>query len=345
MNQKMMKLMRFLKIIVVGIGCLCGVSQISAQTIVHASIDSTMILIGEQTLVHLEVTSNQNQKLEWPWVADALTDGILVLEKSKQDTVLMDNNRLSIKQNYLITSFDSALYVIPPFRIVVDGADTLLSNSMVLKVITYPDIDPEEGINDIKPVISPEFVLGDYALYIWIVLGSLLVFCILMYILQKRKKKQPILSFKTTSKPKLPPHIEAISQLDKIKVEKLWQQGRNKEYYTQITDVLRVYVGERFHINAMEMTSDEILSEIYRLHDAHSAHETLKHVLELSDLVKFAKYVPLPNDNETSIMKAYLFVNQTKIEEIQPQVGANGKDANTDPLQEKPDNDVTQGNN
>ena len=323
-----MKLIKHLKIIVGMVCCLCYGLQTTAQTVVQASIDSTLIMIGKQTTIHLEVITDKDRFIEWPVITDTLTNGIWLLEKSVYDTTIVDNGRLSIKQDYLITSFDSALYVIPPFKL-VSQTDTLYSNVVALKVITFPDVNPEEGFYDIKPILSPGFVFADYALYVWIVLGTLFIFSSLMYILQQRKKKEPIISFKA-SKPKLPPHVEAISHLDKIKVEKLWQQGRNKEYYTQITDVLRIYVMERFGVNALEMTSEDILSEIYRLHDAHSVYETLKKVLELSNLVKFAKYVPLPDDNEISLLNAYLFVNQTKIEEIQP-----SEEENKNPVVEK----------
>ncbi len=330
---KMINTIKILKMMAVAMCLLLHTQWSAAQTVVQASIDSTMIMIGEQTSVHLEVVTGKDNPVGWPIVTDTLTRGIIVLEAGKRDTSITDNNRLLIKQDFLVTSFDSALYVIPPF-IVTSGTDTLKSNVMVLKVVTYTDVDPEKGIYDIKPVMTPDFVLADYYPYIFGIMGGLFLFCVIMYILQKRKKKEPVFSF-MKKEPKLPPHLEAISKLDKIKVEKLWQQGRNKEYFTQITEVLRQYIMRRFQVNAMEMTSEEILSEIYRLHDVHSVYDTLKHVLELADLVKFAKYVPLPNDNEMSILNAYLFVNQTKIEELQNPAGEGN--ATTEPVTEKED--------
>jgi len=309
-----MKLAKFLKIVVVGVACLFFWQSSYAQTTVQASIDSTMILIGEQTKVHLNVVTEKDSRIEWPVLTDTLTNKVFVLEKGALDTIAADNNRIQIRQDFLVTSFDSALYVLPPFK-VISGTDTLQSNPLVLKVVTYPDIDPEKGFYDIKGILHPQWMLSDYSLYIWCVLIFFFLFATMVYILKKRKKAEPILRFKS-AKPKLPPHVEAIGRLDKIKGEKIWQFGKNKEYYTDITDTLRTYIVDRFGINALEMTSDEILDDIYRLNDAHSTHETLKKVLELSDLVKFAKYVPLPNDNEVSLLNAYLFVNQTKIEEL-----------------------------
>ncbi len=333
MILKMMKLVKQTKIWMVLIGALLFIQQANSQTVISASIDSSMIMIGEQTLIHLDITTGKDQKIQLPLMTDTIITGIVLLQTEKPDTIQTDNNRLRIRQDYLITSFDSALYVIPPLK-VIDGQDTLYSNSLVLKVMTFPDIDTEQGFFDIKTVLKPDFVLADYYVYIWSVLGALFLICAVMYILQKRKKKEPIFSF-IKSGPKIPPHIEAMSKLDKIKVEKLWQYGRNKEYYSEITEVLRKYIMDRFGINALEMTSDEILSEIYRLHDAHSVYDTLKQVLELADLAKFAKYAPESNENEVSILNAYLFVNQTKIEEIKQAEGE----------EENPQMEKTSGNN
>lgn len=309
-----MKLINLFNILIPGLFCFLFIQQSQAQVSVQASIDSTMIMIGEQTTVRLNVVTAKDKQIVWPMITDTLTNGVMVLEKSKLDTLSADNNRIEIKQDFLITSFDSALYVLPPFK-VISGADTLLSNPLVLKVVTFPEVDTEKGFFDIKGILLPEWVFSDYLLYIWIVLGTLFVLTAGIYAFSKRKKNQPIISFKAP-KPKLPPHVEAITRLDKIKAEKIWQYGQYKEYYTQISDVLRTYILERFGVNAMEMTTEEILSYIYRLHEAHSTHDTLKKILELSDLVKFAKYVPITNDNELTILNAYLFVNQTKIEEL-----------------------------
>ena len=129
------------------------------------------------------------------------------------------------------------------------------------------------------------------------------------------RNRQSIIPFKKPE-PKLPPHEQAIKELDDIKQQKLWQQGRSKEYYTLITETLRRYIVERFGINAMEMTSGEILNLIHKEADADSVYENLKQIMEVSDFVKFAKLNPLPDENDLSMMNAYLFVNQTKIVEV-----------------------------
>jgi len=116
----------------------------------------------------------------------------------------------------------------------------------------------------------------------------------------------------------LPAHIIALQELDKLKGDQLWQHDKVKEYYTRMTDVLRVYIEDRFKVPAMEQTTFEILSDFKAnksLIDAES-YNGLKDILELADLVKFAKLTPLPDDNHQSLNSAYLFVQYTKIEEV-----------------------------
>ena len=135
-------------------------------------------------------------------------------------------------------------------------------------------------------------------------------------------------------------NMKPLGSLDEIKQQKLWQQGRSKEYYTLITDTLRRYIVDRFGINAMEMTSGEILDIIRKQQEATSVYESLKQIMQLADFVKFAKMNPLPDENDLSLMNAYLFINQTKIEEI-PVPGEDGKGEGEEKPVEKNDSNIS----
>lgn len=293
---------------------LCG--QVFAQkTLIDVTADSTAILIGEQTVLHLSITTDRGREV-YPLIPlDTLMRGVEVLNLSMPDTTLIDNGRLIVKQDILVTSFDSALYLLPPFR-VIDGLDTISSNQIALKVSTIPvNVDNPEEFYDIKEVWKPPFVLADYYAWIYGILFLLFLICVIGYIIQRMRNKKPLMPQKAPE-PVLPPYEQAIQELDALKVQKLWQQGRNKEYYTLLTDTLRKYIVRRFGINAQEMTSGEILALIYKTAEAESVHSNLKQVLQLADLVKFAKLHPLPDENDLSLVNAYLFVNQTKVEEV-----------------------------
>lgn len=284
------------------------------QALVDVRIDSAAILIGEQTVLHLTVTTDKNRMVQLVIPRDTLMEGVEVLDVPKADSTEIENDRLLIKQDVLITSFDSKLYLLPPF-LLIDGEDTVRSNQVALKVSTIPvNVDKPEEFYDIKDIWKPPFVLADYYGWIFGILLTLLLICVAVYAIKRMRNRQSLIPFKK-EEPKLPPYEQAIKELDAIKQQKLWQQGRNKEYYTLITETLRRYIVERFGINAMEMTSGEILDLIWKQADVDSVYDNLKQIMQLADFVKFAKFKPLPDENDLSMMNAYLFVNQTKVTE------------------------------
>jgi hypothetical protein len=286
---------------------LSGGKMYAQRPLLSVSVDSAAILIGQQTVLHLTMTTDKAKRVQLVIPQDTLMQGVEVLDASKPDSTLIENGKLVIKQDLLVTSFDSALYLLPPFM-AIDGTDTVYSNQVALKVSTLPVINK---YYDIKGVWKPPFVLADYYVWIFGVLITLFLICVVGYIIQRKRNKQSILPFKK-AEPQLPPFEQAIKELDEVKQQKLWQQGRNKEYYTLITEALRRYIVGRFGIGAMEMTSSEILDEMYKQAEAESAYKSLKQIMQLSDFVKFAKFTPLPDENDLSMMNAYLFVNQTK---------------------------------
>ncbi|MDL2223984.1 BatD family protein [Bacteroidales bacterium OttesenSCG-928-M06] len=282
--------------------------------IIKASIDSTQILIGQQTIIHLEIAANKNDELQLPVIQDTLVNGVEVLGISQPDTTNLGNNRIQIKYDYHITSFDSALYLIPPFKLITPQ-DTFYSNELALKVSTLPVDTSSKNIYDIKDVVKPPFVLADYLSILFYILIASLLILLLIYVIFRKKKQKPLLPIKK-EKIVLPPHVLALKELDEIKSQKLWQKGKEKEYHSEISDTIRRYIEGRFSVYAMEMTSDQLLRTIRGVSDVDFVYDKLRQILLLADLVKFAKYHPLPEENELSLMNAYLFVNETKKEEI-----------------------------
>lgn len=289
---------------------LAGFTAGAQQTLIDVKVDTADILVGEQTTLHVTVTTDPNRRIIIPLPSDTLMTGVEVISVSDADSTVADG-RLVIRRDILVTSFDSSLYLLPPF-VVIDGADTIASNQVALKVSTVPvDVDNPEKFYDIKDVWKPPFVLADYYPWIFGVLTALFIICVIGYLVQRYRRHRSEVPVKP-AEPELPPYETAIRELDSIKDQKLWQQGLNKEYYTQVTDTLRRYISRRYGVNAMEKTSEEILAIIERESDEHTVYDTLRQVLRLSDYVKFAKLHPLPDENDESMRNAYLFVNQTK---------------------------------
>lgn len=312
----------------------CG-KLYAQQTLIDVTIDSAAILIGEQTKLHLTVTADKDRPVQLLLPADTLMRGVEVLDISRPDSSLIENDRLVIKQDLLITSFDSSLYLLPPLK-VIDGPDTISSNQVALKVSTIPvNVDKPDEFNDIKAVWKPPFVWADYYPIIYGVLLGLFLLCVIIYIIKRLRNRKSLLPFAEPEVPKLPPYEQAIKELDELKGQKLWQQGLNKEYYTSLTETLRRYIDERFGVNAMELTSTEILDLLRGVPEVKSVYDKLQQILQLADFVKFAKIHPLPNENDLSLVNAYLFVNATKPVEVVPEDAETADEENTNDAKKK----------
>jgi len=297
---------------------LLPVSLWGQKITVNAKLDSTVLWIGDQAKLTFEVSQQPNQKVIMPIFSDTIVGGLELVAPVKMDTVKNADGHIQVNQTYTVTAFQDSLLYIPPFPF-VSGSDTVWSKSLSLKVVQPFQIDTAANtITDIKPVLEPKFDWLGLIKTIFIIL-LIAVLLIGAYILiRKLVQKKPV--FESIKKePEKPAHVVALGELDRIKNEKLWQQGRLKEFHTQLTDVIRVYIEKNFHVNSMEMTSEEILESLRIVQlEQKSAFLGLKQILQLADLVKFAKWNALPDENELSLMNAYLFVNQTKVEEVKP---------------------------
>ncbi len=292
------------------------VSSVQAQQItVDSKIDSTVIWIGDQTNLSFEVSQMPDKRVQFPIFSDNIPGGLEIVEPLKIDTTSSADGYLIVKHQYLVTAFQDSLLYIPPFPFIIDE-DTIWSKSVSLKVVRPFELDMEaNAITDIKPVYKPKF---NWAGFFKIVLLVILIIglAIGLYVLiRKYIQNKPVFE-PIHVEPRLPAHVIALEGLNKIKDEKPWQQGRLKEYYTELTDIVRVYMARVFEMNAMEMTTDEILDALhYMRKENKQLYGKLQNMMRTADLVKFAKWKPMNDESEQSLKDAFLFVEQTKQEE------------------------------
>ena len=301
------------RFLVIAITCVLTSGLLQAQpTTVSATMDSTILLVGEQTRLTFTVAQMRDRQVCAPVFSDTIVSGLEIVERLPLDTQLADDGLLLVSQSYVLTSFDSALYFIDaqPF---VDGADTLYSNPLSLKVVSIPVDTAQHAIADIKPVYAPPFDWPLFWLIVLITLG-VVALAVIGFFVYRYVKRHAAPSAEVAEPQDLrPAHEIALERLDVIKAEKLWQQNRAKEYHTQLTDVVRDYIARRFGICAVEQTSAEILAGIQpALSGQKMVYADLKTLLTTSDLVKFAKYKPLVSEDEKSLALAYQFVEATK---------------------------------
>lgn len=283
------------------------------SVIVDASIDSLQIYIGEQAKIRLQVTLDADKRAIFPAYPDTLVRGVEVLDVAKPDTQLLNNGqRAIISQTYTITSFDSALYYLPPMEVLVDNKP-YYSKALALKVysVNVP-LDPNnpEQFFGPKTVMKAPFAWEDWYVAIAAVLLFVPFLLLLIFLIKRIRDDKPIIR-KIKVEPKLPPHQVAMQEIERIKSEKIWQKGQPKEYYTELTDALRTYIKERFGFNALEMTSAEIIDKLLETNDK-GALTDLRTLFQTADLVKFAKHNPMMNENDANLINAIDFINETK---------------------------------
>lgn len=275
-----------------------------------AKLDSATLLMGKTTTLHLEITQDKEARGFFPGEeADTLSAMVEIAERPVADTTDLGNNRIQINRDLIIQSFDSGMWIIKPIPYVVNG-DTAFCNQLTLKVLPV-NVSQMQDIHDIKPVEEVPFNLLDWLPdYWWLWLLALLLIGASLWAYRKFYKKgiNPL----KPSKKRLPPYEEAMLNLQNLKAAQLWQRGQEKEYFTGLTDILRVYIDRRFHINAVEMTSSQIIDTLKKNEETKAVNEQLEMILEIADIVKFANARPLADDNEVAYQRAVNFVEATR---------------------------------
>lgn len=281
------------------------------QVGVEAKIDSVAIFIGEQTHLQLTVTARQNAKIQYPQFkrSQYLVPGVEVLDASQGDTTLVDGY-WKVTKSLTLTSFDEHLYAIPGIAVKVDGR-SYKSNPTALKVITC-DVDTLnlDKFFPPKDVQNNPFLWAEWTPLIWLGLLVLVLVGIGVYVIVRLRQNKPIITHIRIVK-KVPPHTKALNEMNRLKGESHIADYDQKAYYTQLTDTLRQYIRERFGFNAMEMTSSEILEHLRSTGDEKMLAE-LNELFMTADLVKFAKYSTLLNENDMNLLNAINFIDQTK---------------------------------
>ena len=279
----------------------------------YSRIERDSIMIGDQIIYELGINIPEGFVVAWPSLNDTISKNIEIIDQQDIDTSFKENT-LILNRRLTITSFDSGYFKIPSyvFKFRHQG-DTVQYEAKTpeqyLNVYT-PAVDTSQVFKAIKGPMAEPYTFRE--IFPWVLLGLaviLIAFGIFWYV-RKRKKKKPL--FAAKPKPKLPPHVVAIDKLEKLRDAKIWQQGKVKEYYTQLTDIVREYLEGRYGFDAPEMTTEEIFDELNALKVDKAHTSKLKETLSLADLVKFAKAKPTPLENDVSLNNCVGFVQETK---------------------------------
>lgn len=286
---------------------------------ISSSFDSTKIFIGDQIKYNITIDQPSDLKLTLPVLRDTLCKNIEIISGPRVDTSKSQNGRIKVIQKYLITSFDSGRYQVRPAFAEAKNEGGLkrfysdYSSLEVMRVRIAPADTTAKIFDIIKPYKAP-VTLGEMLPWILIILLlGIIVWALIRYLPKLRKSDTESHEFI----PAEPAHVIAFRDLERLKNQELWQKGETKKYYTELTEILRQYLENRFRVYSLELTTVETLEALIKSgFKKNGSYNDLKSVLTGADLVKFAKYNPVASENESHFQTSWNFVLSTREEEI-----------------------------
>ena len=288
---------------------LCG-GLLFAQNPIETIVDTTSIRIGEQ--IEYKISVDKTDNVVFPkLVLDSLKK-VEVVEELKIDTT-----PTKYIKKYLLTSFDSGRYVIPRQQVFINNkkysTDSLLIDVATVKVDTL-----KQRLFPIKAVISQPIIFDDYKNYIWLGLAILaLILAIILYFVFRKKKEQIAIENR------IPPYITAMQRLGELDEQQLWQNNKVKQYYIELTDIIRTYIERELNIPALESTTDELMETIQDFNKIKTLDlpketiDNLQKLLQEADLVKFAKHKPVSGEIQSHRVDTELIIKDLKPKKVE----------------------------
>ena len=285
-------------------------NSILSQT---AILDTNSILIGDQIKFNISVELSLDEEYSWPEFTDSVYEKIEIISKSDLNESVTENSKI-ISQQIILSCFDSGSYYLPP---IVFNANKK-TDGLLLNVNTIR-INDSSSMIDITPTkigtkddYTPEEI-AEKRKQLWMkiawIIGILLLLFLIYYIIKKYKKGEGLI---TKRKIIVPPHITALSKLQNLQKKKLWQKGELKEYYSELSLILREYTEHRFNFLALELPTSDITKNLKQI-DSNILSK-LEFVLVKADNIKYAKGLSEDEENKESMKKSKEFIKLTKIE-------------------------------
>ncbi len=276
------------------------------------------ILIGDQIewTIDLQLAPGEGARVSKP--GETPVPGVEALGEMALDTLSQKKGVLNLRGRIILTSFDSGSYVLPPLYVLLartDGTiDTLEYAGPTLAVNTIPIDTATFQPYDIKGQIRYPLTFKEVIPWVGLaLLAAALIWLLVRWIRLRRQNRdffgKPVV--------KDPPHIVALRSLEKTRSQKLWQTGKQKQFYTQVTDALRQYIAARYEVPALEQTSAEMFQDLEDKAIDPALTDSLKDLFTTADFVKFAKHAATDQENENAIPTAVRFVNETYMKQVE----------------------------
>lgn len=312
----MRALAKYILLLTLVLACATTTSTYGQGRVVDARFVPDSVLIGDHFELVLEVDVEEGSRVAFPTIGADFAEGrIELLKDNEVDTLSTKKGRYHLRKSYRLTSFEPAEYHFDSLAMLcgsLRGLDTLVApGALVLKVAMMPVDTAQKTIYDIKQPLPMPLKAEEVAVRVGIglLIAAAIAGIVLLVLMVLRRKKYP----EGERKPKEPAHVVAIRSLEALANQKLWQNGKVKEYYSRLTEILREYLDGRYGVSAMEMTTDEIVAAMKSLTLTKKQMAALGELLMESDLVKFAKHAPTVEYHEEAYHTVYYFVEESKV--------------------------------
>jgi len=291
--------------------------SLKAQNVeAEGKVESKDVKVGKPFTFDLSLKVPYGWYVEWnDFSIDSLSEQINIIKRGEVERTADADSNVIVKQQLTLMAFDTGRIQVPPVGLTYarsfDDPDRLKAYTDPVNLYsTTMAVDTTQAY---KPIVEPIAAPVKFKeVFPWI-LGALVLVLIafgIWYWLKHRKPKTDA-DGSIVSGPVVPPYDKAVGDLEHLRQQKLWQSGKVKEYFSTLTDIAREYIEGQFGVNAVEMTTDDILEEVKPLHFPQETYDKLKETMEIADLVKFAKYTSSGLESENAMNNMTDFVNES----------------------------------
>lgn len=307
-----MKRLFFVFAMILGLGGMALAQSVE----VSAKLQDEQVTVGKPFSLDLMMKVPYGYYVEWnEFATDTLSEQIDILKRGDMQRTADADSNIIVQQQLTLMTFDTGYVQIPSIGLTYAKS---VEDQLRMKAFTDPmrlyvttmSVDTTQAFRPLMEPIDQPIAMKEVFPWILGVLLAVLVGFGAWFLWKKRKPRlgedgQPVKG------PVIPPYTKAIGDLESLKQQKLWQAGKVKEYFSGLSDIAREYIEGQFHVNAVEMTTDDILHEVQELNFDREVYAKLKDTMELSDLVKFAKYTSSSLENDNAMSNMTDFVNKS----------------------------------
>ena len=283
---------------------------------VEGKVESKDVQVGKPFTLDLSLKVPYGWFVEWnDFATDTLSEQLDIIKRSEVERTADADSNVIVKQQLTLMTFDTGQVQVPPvalkyarsfddpnrLKAYTDPINLYSTTIVVDTTLAYKPI--------VEPIAAPVQMKEVFPWILAVLLLALATFGIWYW--RKHRKTKVDADGNIVRGPVIPPYDKAVGDLENLRQQKLWQSGKVKEYFSTLTDIAREYIEGQFGVNAVEMTTDDILEEVKPLHFSSETYNKLKDTMEVADLVKFAKYSSSNLESENAMNNMTEFVNES----------------------------------